>query len=157
LPGISIPGQAGIYPLTWDGATGKIIAGTIIPPKSISTITRKKEYEVSTRVKIIYNKLNTIRNNAKVALRVKQLQLQRIDSLPETCISKYLGTRSNFVYFLRGLFNEPETGSTIQRLTGEYCLGCTDTGAVIYWQIDGQKRVRTGKVMRYNPQTGKRL
>ena len=38
----------------------------------------KKEYKVSTRVKIVYNKLNTIRNNAKVALRVKQLQPQRI-------------------------------------------------------------------------------
>ena len=117
----------------------------------------KKEYKVSTRVKIVYNKLNTIRNNTKVALRVKQLQPQRIDCIPEIYIPKYLGTRSDFVYFLRGLFNEPETGPIIQRLTGEYCLGCTDTGAVIYWQIDGQKRVRTGKVMRYNPQTGKRL
>lgn len=95
--------------------------------------------------------------DTKVTPRGKTSQPQRIDCIPEIYIPKYLGTRSDFVYFLRGLFNEPETGPIIQRLTGEYCLGCTDTGAVIYWQIDGQKRVRTGKVMRYNPQTGKRL
>ena len=95
--------------------------------------------------------------NVKVTSKNKISQPQRIDCIPEIYIPKYLGTRSDFVYFLRGLFNEPETGSTIQRLTGGYCLGCTDTGAVIYWQIDGQKRVRTGKVMRYNSETGKRL
>ena len=89
--------------------------------------------------------------------RGKTSQPQRIDCISEIYIPKYLGTRSDFVYFLRGLFNEPETDPIIQRLTGEYCLGCMDTGAVIYWQIDGQKRVRTGKVMRYNSETGKRL
>ena len=29
--------------------------------------------------------------------------------------------------------------------------------AVIFWQIDRQKRIRTGKVMTYNPETGKRI
>ncbi len=95
--------------------------------------------------------------DTKVTPRGKTSQPQRIDCIFQEYIPKYLGTRSDLVYFLRGLFNEPETGPIIQRLTGEYYLGCTDTGAVIYWQIDGQKRVRTGKVMRYNPQTGKRL
>lgn len=95
--------------------------------------------------------------DTKVTPRGKTSQPQRIDCISQEYIPKYLGTRSDFVYFLRGLFNEPETGPIIQRLTGEYCLGCTDTGAVIYWQIDGQKRVRTGKVMRYNSETGKRL
>lgn len=154
MPGMSIPGRESTFLLMWGAATGRIIAGTTTPPKSISTIIRKNDFS-----EIRQDNFGKGRKgyDTKVTPRGKTSQPQRIDCIPEIYIPKYLGTRSDFVYFLRGLFNEPETGPIIQRLTGEYCLGCTDTGAVIYWQIDGQKRVRTGKVMRYNPQTGKRL
>ena len=39
----------------------------------------------------------------------------------------------------------------------DYALGATKDGSVIYWQIDTKGRVRTGKVMKYNPETGHRI
>jgi hypothetical protein len=59
---------------------------------------------------------------------------------------------SNFVAFLRTLFDR----STIVRLMSDYHLGATEDKSVIFWQIDGQERIRTGKIMQYNPETGKR-
>lgn len=38
-----------------------------------------------------------------------------------------------------------------QRIYEDYQLGATDEGEVIFWQIDEQQRVRTGKLMRYHP------
>ena len=29
-------------------------------------------------------------------------------------------------------------------------------GAVVFWQIDRDNNIRTGKIMEYNPETGKR-
>ena len=46
---------------------------------------------------------------------------------------------------------------TIERLMQDYALGATKDGCVIYWQIDTKGRVRTGKVMKYNPETGNRI
>ena len=46
---------------------------------------------------------------------------------------------------------------TIERLMQDYALGATKDGGIIYWQIDTKGRVRTGKVMRYNPETGHRI
>ncbi len=39
----------------------------------------------------------------------------------------------------------------------DYHLGATENGSVIFWQIDGQERIRTGKIMQYNQATGKRI
>lgn len=39
----------------------------------------------------------------------------------------------------------------------EYRLGATREGAVIFWQIDRNNKVRTGKVMQYNPEDGHRI
>lgn len=41
----------------------------------------------------------------------------------------------------------------------KYRLGSSqdDSGGVIFWQIDGNNQVSTGKIMRYNEQTGKRI
>jgi hypothetical protein len=64
-----------------------------------------------------------------------------------------LGDESNFVAFLRTLFDR----STIVRLMSDYHLGATENGSVIFWQIDEQDRIRTGKIMRYDPATGKRI
>ena len=36
----------------------------------------------------------------------------------------------------------------------DYRLGATRDGAVIFWQIDRENKVRTGKVMQYNPEDG---
>ena len=39
----------------------------------------------------------------------------------------------------------------------DYALGATKNGSIIYWQIDTKGKVRTGKVMKYDPDTGHRV
>ena len=46
---------------------------------------------------------------------------------------------------------------TIKRVWGDYHVGATKDGDVIYWQIDVRRKVRTGKVMKYDPDTGHRI
>lgn len=45
----------------------------------------------------------------------------------------------------------------MKRLLEEYRLGVTRDGAVIFWQIDRESKVRTDKVMQYNPGDGYRI
>lgn len=61
--------------------------------------------------------------------------------------------RSNFYKFLCSIFADIEQ---INRVCQLYYLGCTRNQSVIYWQIDKENRIRSGKIMQYNPQTGKR-
>ena len=67
---------------------------------------------------------------------------------------------SNFFRFISSLLGS-YYGSTakevLKRLLEEYRLGATRDGAVIFWQIDRTGRVRTGKVMQYNPNDGHRV
>lgn len=85
-------------------------------------------------------------------------QQRRINRIPKQYIIQSLGYSSNFVRFLLSLFDRYTLESpTVVRLMSDYYLGCTKDGAVIYWQIDGQKRIRAGKIMQYNPDTGKRV
>src|SRR5690554_4169390 len=60
---------------------------------------------------------------------------------------------SNFVSFLYKLFPSDKIKKSIDR----YALGATRNRRVIFWQIDNDDNVRTGKIMQYNPQTGKRV
>lgn len=48
---------------------------------------------------------------------------------------------------------------TVSSLLQQYRVGTDDhwPGATIFWQIDERQRARTGKIMLYNPQTGKRV
>lgn len=43
------------------------------------------------------------------------------------------------------------TESQLHNAAARYRLGCTKDGGVIFWQIDDQQQVRTGKVMYYQP------
>ncbi len=57
--------------------------------------------------------------------------------------------------FLSAQFGEAET----LKLMAKYKVGTSKhwDGATVFWQIDYQNRVRTGKIMLYNPTTGKRI
>lgn len=57
--------------------------------------------------------------------------------------------------FLVTLFGENES----LRLMHQYMIGTSNhwPGATIFWQIDIAGRIRTGKIMLYNHQTGKRI
>ena len=60
---------------------------------------------------------------------------------------------SNFITFLRTLFDPV----VIEGLIDEYRLGVARNGSVIFYQLDIQGRCRTGKIMKYDPETGHRI
>lgn len=58
--------------------------------------------------------------------------------------------------FLRFLCTIADTDSILHAVS-EYYIGVTKDNDVIFYQIDGKGRCRTGKVMKYNPETGHRI
>ena len=62
---------------------------------------------------------------------------------------------NNLFLFLSSQFGETATLSLMEK----YHVGTSKhwTGATVFWQVDNQGKVRTGKVMLYNPETGKRV
>lgn len=63
--------------------------------------------------------------------------------------------QNNFVQFLKTLFTEAEVKEAILK----YLIGTSKhwNGATIFWQIDNNEKVRHGKIMLFNPETGKRV
>ena len=60
---------------------------------------------------------------------------------------------SAFTTFLGTLFDP----LIVEMLVVDYRLGVTSDNDVIFFQLDLQGRCRTGKIMKYNPQTGHRI
>ena len=60
---------------------------------------------------------------------------------------------SNLYRFLSTLIS----AKTLSRVWREYSVGATKDERIIYWQIDKDYRVRTGKVMKYDPKSGHRI
>lgn len=62
---------------------------------------------------------------------------------------------NSFVMFLIDLFGIKLTNQLINK----YFIGTSKkkTGATIFWQVDKHNHIRTGKIMVYNPKTGKRV
>lgn len=83
---------------------------------------------------------------------------QETGYIPFSYVEKSVSYNSSFVYFLCGLFDRYTLESpTIEKMMQDYALGATKGGSVIYWQIDIKGKVRTGKVMKYDPNTGHRI
>jgi hypothetical protein len=77
--------------------------------------------------------------------------------IPVEYLDRTQSKESNFVYFLTGLFKSLDNSISIEELCRTYKLGATKDKRVIFWQIDINGNVRTGKIMQYNPTTGKRV
>ncbi|MFV8226892.1 DUF6371 domain-containing protein [Christiangramia aquimixticola] len=62
--------------------------------------------------------------------------------------------QNNFLLFLDNVLN-PEALEVVKE---KYKIGTSQKwpGATIFWQIDNQNRVRTGKIIQYNKETGKK-
>ena len=60
---------------------------------------------------------------------------------------------SHLVTFLRTIL----PASTIEALIEDYRIGVARNGATIFFQLDIEGRCRTGKVMKYDPETGHRI
>ncbi len=80
-----------------------------------------------------------------------------IGLIPTQYLNKTQSTDSNFVYFLTDLFKSLNKNVSIDELCKTYRLGATKDKRVIFWQVDINGNVRTGKIMQYNPTTGKRV
>lgn len=76
-----------------------------------------------------------------------------IDYIPKKYLVNSASYNSNFIRFLCNYFPRKK----IENAMEEYALGATRNRSVIYWQIDINGNVRTGKIMQYNPETGKRV
>lgn len=63
--------------------------------------------------------------------------------------------RNNLFLFLKSKFGPDDA----ERMMREYCVGTSKhwPGACVFWQTDINGRVRTGKVMLYNAESGKRV
>lgn len=68
-------------------------------------------------------------------------------------VKRFASYDSYFVEFLCGLFDI----DTIKGLGDLYAFGATKDKGVIFWQIDINGNVRTGKVMQYNADNGHRI
>lgn len=76
-----------------------------------------------------------------------------INYIPYTYVQKSISSESNFIDFLSSYIQT----DIIQEVINEYRLGATRNREVIFWQIDYTGKVRTGKIMQYNPKSGKRI
>ncbi|WP_266366635.1 DUF6371 domain-containing protein [Tellurirhabdus rosea] len=63
--------------------------------------------------------------------------------------------QNNLARFLKTIFTEQKVAELFSR----YYVGTSEVwpGSVVFWQVDTTGRVRTGKVMQYNADTGKRV
>lgn len=85
---------------------------------------------------------------------VNAKQTPRIGYLERHLLTETLADyeRNDFVQFLIGLFD----AEAVRRTVREYLIGTGKGGEAIFWQVDRTKRIRTGKVIRYDRRTGKR-
>ena len=107
--------------------------------------------------KNISNKLKT---NRSLYLKPSNLSISQNPTKP--CIStiarKYLTAsignyeQNNFVYFLDTLF----TSDIVQSLIDRFAIGTAKDNKTVFWQIDRQGFIRTGRIMLYDKFTGKR-
>ncbi len=63
---------------------------------------------------------------------------------------------NNLIRYLKTTFDR----NTVEALIAVYQIGTSDHfggGSTIFWQIDTHNNIRTGKVIKYDPNTGKRI
>ncbi len=77
----------------------------------------------------------------------------KISHIPYAYVKRSASYNSNFVQFLCNYFPKDK----IEKAVEDYALGATKNKEVIFWQIDINGKIRTGKIMQYNPKTGKRV
>ena len=80
-----------------------------------------------------------------------------IHFLPTKTVIPTLGLQhsNNLVDFL---FRQYENGKT-KEILRDYKVGTSKkwNGATIFWQIDSNQKIRSGKIIHYNPENGKRI
>jgi hypothetical protein len=87
---------------------------------------------------------------------INSKQVKAISFIPPSTFQRSLeGYEHNyFVDYLVKVFGTKITTKLIER----YYIGCSMhwPGSVVFWQVDSKGKIRTGKIMLYSPETGKR-
>lgn len=67
--------------------------------------------------------------------------------------------RNSLMIFLHSVFDSLIGADEVDRVAMQYGVGTSRMfgGSPVFWQIDGFGKIRTGKVMGYDPATGKRV
>ena len=78
---------------------------------------------------------------------------QQINYINPKYLTLSIGLASNFGTFLKSIFDEEE----LKQILEDYQLGMTKDNSVIYWYIDKENRIRSGKIMQYDPLNSKRV
>lgn len=80
---------------------------------------------------------------------------RHICTIPDSIVRKTIrpDVESDFVAFLNSLFDS----ETVARVIEEYRIGVTKSRDVIFYQFDSKGLCRTGKIMKYNRDTGHRI
>ncbi|MEO7658012.1 MAG: DUF6371 domain-containing protein [Pyrinomonadaceae bacterium] len=96
------------------------------------------------------------RENCSQAIYEAHTQIKRPDTIDKRHLIESLDNydQNAFVHFLLGLF--PFDAGDVWQAVSEYLIGTGRNGEAIFWQIDAKKRIRTGKLIAYDPATGKR-
>lgn len=89
--------------------------------------------------------------NYKTITPTKTLPQRKINTMDKNLIVKLMSTDSHFVKFLTTIFNQEQ----IDQLQEKYFMGALNKD-VIFWQVDEKMELRAGKLMKYNPITGRR-
>ena len=106
--------------------------------------------------KTAYNK-HQYRSISRVMPQTQSMAIsdEVVNTIPVDIVKRTIRMNrpSDFLHFLATIFDK----ETISRLVREYCIGVTNNGDVVFYQIDKDGRCRTGKVMKYNRKTGRRI
>lgn len=91
--------------------------------------------------------------NVHIKMTPQPKQNQPISYIPWKIVKQSASFKSNFVRFLCEMFTEEQITNAVE----DYALGATKNKETIFWQMDINGKLRTGKIMQYNPNTGKRI
>ena len=92
-------------------------------------------------------------NSEKIKDKSEKFQTtQQINSINPKYLNLSLGLNSNLGDFLKANFTQEE----IEQIMNKYHLGMTKDRSVIFWYIDIQGKIRSGKIIQYDNETGKR-
>ena len=147
-------GDAHSFAYYLDGNTGQVI------DKNVGRCNHESGcgYHYTPKQFFIDNPVEKERFVVPVQIKPKQQPKRETSYIPFQYVEKSVSYNSSFIYFLCGLFDRYSLESpTIEKLMQDYALGATKDGSIIYWQIDTKGKVRTGKVMKYDPHTGHRI
>ena len=120
----------------------------IVPNTNLTNPTNKKISEISA-IRVQKENYNSCSENKSVS-SVKSV-VPKITSalcpLPSDIVTKCLSLNSEFCKSVvsSGYLSKGQ----LRRAAARYRLGATKDGGVIFWQIDDQQRVHTGKIMYY--------